>query len=160
MQHSNLIHVMKKKSKLYEQYWFLVYSLQHVKWRIEGRCDDIDCNMYEYRDRLKNQTIPRDHVISCLPELKRKRSAIISLLGERRYRTFRYKKCFICKASLDTLDDRHYVAILKKIMLTKHGLRGQGELSLVEMHGSCEKRFQVPDGFRFMGGGSNAKRNH
>ena len=54
-----------------EEYYVLTDKLEETEWAIEGKCNDIDCDKYLYKDLLKKKYEPvLKHNFSCIKKLK------------------------------------------------------------------------------------------
>src|SRR3989338_3649896 len=91
---------MTKNEK--EEYYILTDKLEEIEWSLEGKCNDIDCDKYMYKDLLKKRYRPvLEHNFSCMEKLRRDKSTIMKMLSDKKYKRHRYKKCAVCKKSLD-----------------------------------------------------------
>src|SRR3989344_4741710 len=96
----------KETNETNEEYYLLTDKLDEIKWALEGKCNDIDCNKYMYKNLLKKKYMPvLEHNYSCLKKLKREQTAVLRLLSLNKFRKLRHKKCSVCKNLLDTLSD-------------------------------------------------------
>ncbi|HLD06515.1 MAG TPA: hypothetical protein VJC16_03200 [Candidatus Nanoarchaeia archaeon] len=91
-------------NKRLDEYRVLTEKLDEIAWALEGKCNDIDCDKYMYKDLLKKKYKPAlAHHYSCIPSLHREKGALMRLLSLRKFRRFRYKKCAICGRTADSL---------------------------------------------------------
>ena len=128
-----------------EQYYILTELLDTITWQIRGDCEDIDCNKYIYKNELKKFHPVLDHKISCIPVLKRQKAAIFHLLGDKKFKQYRYEPCDVCKKQLDTLDDNNKLT-------TFSSKKPSGKTTFYQMlsyrtHKTCKKKLSIPEGF-------------
>ena len=70
-----------------EEYCFLTEKLEEVIWALEGKCNDIDCDSYMYKEILKKKYMPiLKHNYSCISKLKTEKGAIMRLLSLKKFR--------------------------------------------------------------------------
>ena len=80
---------MQEKDK--SEYYFLTDKLDEIIWALEGKCDDIDCDKYMYKDLLKKKYRPvLKHSFSCMKKLKREKEVLLRLLSNKKYRNYRF----------------------------------------------------------------------
>lgn len=133
------------KDKDYDGYEILTQKLEDIDWALEGKCDDIDCDKYMYKEMLKKKYKPvLEHNFSCMANLKRDKKATMRLLSLPKFKKFRYKNCFACKRKLDKLSDKSIiVSFTRPSIKDKRFIEWNGEWA----HEKCEKRVKVPIGW-------------
>ena len=135
---------MAQKDK--EEYYFLTEKLEEVQWALKGKCNDIDCNKYMYKDLLKKKYKPvLNHNYSCLESLEREKSAILSLLSLKKFRKYRFKKCQVCGKKLDKLDDRNKIVSFTKPSITS---KGYYEWKGYWTHKKCSSKVKTGEGWK------------
>ena len=135
------------KITIKEEYYELIDKLEKVQWEIDGECSDIDCDKYIYRDCLKKSFKPTlEHNFSCMAHVKHKKKIYEKLLGMKKYRKYRYKKCWVCKKMLDTLGDKAALVSFTKLTIAKK-IKGY-QLKIEHIHKKCVKKVKVPKGWK------------
>ena len=134
---------MSQKEK--DEYYFLTERLEETQWTIEGKCNDIDCDKYMYRDLLKKKYKPvLKHSFSCLSKLKMERDAILRLLSDKKYKRYRYLKCNVCKKNLDKLNDSNIIVSFTRPSKE----RGKYyEWKGFWAHKKCKSKIKIPKGW-------------
>ncbi|MFH1650413.1 MAG: hypothetical protein ABIA93_07760 [Candidatus Woesearchaeota archaeon] len=75
-----------------DEYYLLNEYMDEIMWALEGKCNDIDCDKYMYKELLKAKYKPvLDHNMSCMPGLKRDHSALKRMLYMEKFKRFREK---------------------------------------------------------------------
>ena len=131
---------MQKESK--EEYYFLTDRLEEVEWAIGGKCNDIDCDHYMYKDLLKKKYKPvLNHGFSCMKKLRVEKEIVLRLLSQNKYKIYRFEKCVVCKKVLDKLNDKNeIVSFTKKI--NKDG-KTYYEWKGVWTHKKCSSKVKI-----------------
>jgi hypothetical protein len=130
--------------KIKDEYWFLTEKLEEIDLALKGKCNDIDCDKYMYKDLLKNKYKPvLEHNFSCINSLKRTKNAILRILSNKRYRKCRYIKCRVCRKIIDKLDRNNEVASFHKKIKGKAAYEWNG----FWIHGKCRKKVKIPKGW-------------
>lgn len=129
-----------------EEYYLLTDKLEEIEWALEGKCDDIDCDKYLYKDLLKQKYKPvLHHEFSCMKKLKMKKEAVLRILSKRRYRKYRYLKCNICRKELDKLSK------LSRIVSFTKPIKKDGkvfyEWNGIWVHRNCASKVKIPAGW-------------
>ncbi|MBI2628689.1 hypothetical protein HYW74_01240 [Candidatus Pacearchaeota archaeon] len=129
-----------------DEYYFLTEKLDEIEWALEGKCNDIDCNKYMYKDLLKKRYKPvLEHNFSCVKKLKIDKLAIMGILSQQRYKPFRYTKCHVCGINLDKLNKNNkIVGFTRKIIEKKNNYY---EWKGFWVHCNCEKKVKIPVGW-------------
>ena len=138
---------MVASKKFRDEYYILLETLEEVNWALEGSCNDIDCDKYMYKDLLKKKYQPiLEHNFSCVPKLKREKAALLRLLSMKKFKQFRYKRCDICKISLDSLGKSYTIVSFTR----PSKLNGEKvyEYKGISVHKSCKKKVKVPSGWK------------
>jgi len=131
--------------KIKDEYYFLTEKLDEVIWALEGKCDDIDCDKFMYKDLLKKRYKPIiDHKASCIKNLKTRKEAIMRLLSLKKFRKLRYIKCNICKRNLDELSNKSTIVSYMRPTPDKKFYEYVG----VWAHKSCGKKVKIPEGWK------------
>lgn len=131
------------KDGLNEEYFLLTDKLDEIKWALEDKCNDIDCDKYMYKDLLKKKYRPvLEHNYSCLKKLKREHAAVLRLLSLNKFRKLRHKKCSGCKKLLDTLSNKSVIVSFTRP--SEHMLNSQKtyEWKGFWVHNVCKKNFK------------------
>lgn len=134
---------MAQKSR--EEYGFLTEKLDEVNWALQGDCNDIDCNKYLYKNLLKKKFKPiLKHSYSCMEKLMREKDAILRLLSQKKFKEYRFERCYVCKRLLDKLNDKN-----KVVMFSKKSEKNKKyyEIKLFGIHGKCESKVKTPEGW-------------
>lgn len=135
---------MIQKTK--EEYYFLTEKLEEINWALEGKCNDIDCNKYLYKNLLKKRYKPvLKHNYSCLDKLKREKLAILRLLSQKKFKKYRFQRCYVCEKYLDKLDDKNVIASFTKPSKENkkfHEWKGYW------VHKKCKSKVKIPDGWK------------
>ena len=135
---------MTKNEK--EEYYFLTDKLEEIEWALEGKCNDIDCDKYMYKDLLKKRYKPvLKHGFSCIAKLKIEKSAIIRLLANKNYKKYRLVKCNVCKKLLDKLDNKNKIVSFTKPI--KEGKKTYYQWNGVWAHNECASKVEIPKGW-------------
>src|SRR3989344_278389 len=93
-------------NKIKEEYYLLTEKLDEIEWALDGKCDDIDCNKYIYKDLLKKKYRPvLEHNFSCMKKLKSEKQTIMRLLSYKKYNYLRYIECPVCRSKVDKLGE-------------------------------------------------------
>ena len=88
--------------RYFDEYFLLTEKLEEIDWALDGKCDDIDCDKYMYKDLLKKKYKPvLEHKFSCLEKLKQNKEAVLRILSQKKFKRFRYIKCHVCKKYID-----------------------------------------------------------
>ena len=91
-------------NKIKDEYYLLTEKLEEIEWALDGKCDDIDCDKYMYKDLLKKKYGPvLEHNFSCMKKLESEKQTIMRLLSNKKYNSLRYIKCPVCKSKVDKL---------------------------------------------------------
>ncbi len=128
-----------------EEYYFLTEKLDEIEWALEGDCNDIDCNKYMYQNLLKKKYKPvLDHNFSCVKKLKASKLAIMSILSQKKYKPYRYTKCYVCGVNLDKLSQTNeIVSFTRKIDKKDKYYEWKG----FWIHRNCNKKVKTPKGW-------------
>ncbi len=135
---------MVKKER--EEYWFLTEKLEEIECAIDGKCDDIDCDKFVYKNFLKKKYKPvLEHEFSCMEKLKIEKLAVLRILSQKKYRNYRYIKCKLCKKNVDTLDEKS-----KIVSFTRPSLNNDKyfEWKGVWAHKKCASKIKIPIGWK------------
>ena len=136
---------ISKKESGHDEYYVLTEKLEEIKWSLEGKCEDIDCDQFIYKDFLKKKYKPvLEHHFSCLPSLKRDKEALIRLLSLQKFKPFRYEACSICKNPVDKLSKQSVIVSFTRPTTPKGCTEWQGVL----VHKQCEKKVKEPEGWK------------
>ncbi len=129
-----------------DEYYFLTEKLEEIQWAIVGKCNDIDCDKYIYRDLLKKKYKPvLEHNFSCLKKLKMEKNAILRLLSLRKFKKYRYIKCNVCKNNLDKLSDKSIIVSFTRQFKERKGCH---EWNGFWAHEGCKTKVKIPDGWK------------
>ena len=129
-----------------DEYYLLTEKLEEIQWAIEGKCNDIDCDKYIYRNLLKKKYKPvLEHNFSCLKKLKTEKDAILRLLSLRKFKKYRYIKCSACKNNLDKLDDKSIIVSFTRQSKERKDCH---EWNGLWAHERCESKVKIPEGWR------------
>ena len=133
-------------NKIRNEYYLLEEKLDEITWALEGKCNDIDCDKYMYKDLLKKKYKPvLKHSFSCLDKLKREKEAVMSLLSLKKFKKYRYKKCDVCKRNLDKLSDKNkIVSFTRPSPTNKRYYQWDG----VWAHKKCSPKVKIPKGWK------------
>ena len=124
-----------------EEYFVLSERIEIVRWAISGSCDDIDCDGYLYKDLLrKKYGSVLEHNFSCIDKLKRDEKALLRILGDKRYKKFRYEICQVCKKLADKLDEKNEVVCFTKELMDGKYL----EIKTFFIHKKCYEKVKSP----------------
>ncbi len=127
-----------------EEYFVLSERIEIVRWAISGSCDDIDCDRYLYKDLLRKKYGPvLEHNFSCIDKLKRDEKALLRILGDKRYKKFRYEICQVCKKLADKLDEKNEVVCFTKELMDGKYL----EIKTFFIHKKCYEKVKSPKGW-------------
>lgn len=127
-----------------DEYYVLTEKLEEIGWALEGKCNDIDCDHYMYKELLKKRYRPvLEHNFSCMNKLKKEKEAIMGLLSIKKFKRFRYEKCNVCKRSLDKLSEKNKIVSFTK-PLPEGGCQWDG----VWAHRSCSRKVKAPKGWK------------
>lgn len=129
-----------------DEYHFLTEKLDDVTWALGGKCNDIDCDEYMYKDLLKKRYKPvLEHGFSCMESLNREKLAVMRILSQNKYKKYRYIKCNVCKKKLDKLNDKNTI-----VSFTRPFERNKKywEYKGIWVHKNCSKRVKVPKGWK------------
>lgn len=133
------------KEELRDEYYFLTEKLDEINWALEGKCDDIDCNKYMYKDLLKKKYKPvLEHNFSCMDKLKRNKSTIMRILSQKKYRKYRYIKCPVCKKDVDKLNDKGTIVSFTKKMEGKTYY----QVECIWTHRKCKAKVKISEGWK------------
>jgi len=126
-----------------DEYYFLTEKLEEINWALDGKCNDIDCDHYMYKELLKkNVKFVLEHNFSCVETLKKEKKALLRILSHKKYYRLRYVVCDVCKKRVDSLSNEYDI-----VMFTKP----EGENYRVESqkgHKKCRPKIKVPDGWK------------
>ena len=140
---SNLDIKSKMIKKYFDEYCILTDKLEEINWTIYGKCNDIDCDKYMYKDLLKKRYHPvLEHNFSCMEKLRRDKSTIMKMLSDKKYKRHRYKKCAVCKKSLDKLNEKNII-----VSFTRPSDKGSCQWNGVWTHKNCSSKVKVPRGW-------------
>ena len=135
-------------ASLREEYYLITDFLDKVNWALEGDCDDVDCDKYTFRCCLKKKFRPiLEHGYSCIEHLKRKKTTLMRLLSQTKYKRFRFKKCSVCKKNLDTLGKDYTLTSFTKPLKER---KRYSQLELISSHKKCQRKVETPEGFSKM----------
>ncbi|MEK6850675.1 MAG: hypothetical protein AABX85_03820 [Nanoarchaeota archaeon] len=135
---------MAKKER--EEYYLLTDKLDEIDWALDGKCNDIDCDKYLYKDLLKKRFRPvLEHNYSCMPKLKREKDAILRILSDKKYKKYRFIKCLVCKKHLDKLNNKNKVISFIKPIKNEGKIYYQWKGFWV--HKSCVSKAKIPKGW-------------
>jgi len=138
---------MTEKNK--EEYYFLTEKLEEIEWALDGKCNDIDCNKYMYKDLLKKRyRSTLEHNLSCVEHLKRDKTVVMRLLSQKRFRKYRYSKCAVCKKELDKLSDTSKIIGFTR---KSEGDNKYYDWKSVRTHKHCAPKFKIPEGWKKSG---------
>ena len=138
---------MAEKEK--EEYYFLTEKLEEIEWALEGKCNDIDCDKYMYKDLLqKRYRSTLEHNFSCVEHLKRDKGAVMGLLSQKKFRKYRYGKCAVCKKELDKLADTSTIIGFTRPSPTH---KKYYDWKSARTHRRCASRFKIPEGWEKLG---------
>ena len=133
-------------NKIKDEYYLLTEKLEEVEWALKGKCDDIDCNKYMYKDLLKKKYYPvLEHKFSCMGKLKGKKETIMGLLSSKKYNSFRYIECSVCKSKVDKLSD--YSTLVSFTRPCKDNSK-YTEWNGVWTHNKCRLNVRIPEGWK------------
>ena len=133
---------MKKK----EEYYILTDKLEEIEWALEGKCNDIDCDKYMYKDLLKKRYKPiLEHNFSCVAKLKMKKAALMRLLANKRYRKYRLIKCNVCKKPLDKLSNENKIVSFTRPIT--EGKNTSYQWNGFWVHKKCSSKIAIPRGW-------------
>ena len=131
-------------NKINEEYYLLTEKLDEIIWALEGKCNDIDCDKYLYKDLLKKRYKPvLKHPFSCMNKLKKEKEAVMRLLLLKKFKKYRYEKCNVCKRNLDKLSEKN-----KIVSFTRPLSNGNYQWEGVWVHKACSSKVKVPDGWK------------
>ncbi len=134
-------------NKTREEYYFLVEKLEEIIWALEGKCNDIDCDKYMYKELLKKKYKPvLKHSYSCIPKLKIEKEAVMRLLSLKKFKEIRYKKCVVCNKKLDSLGRDFAIVSFTRPVKFKSGKAC--EYKGVRVHKRCQHKVTVPKGWQ------------
>ncbi|PIO07767.1 hypothetical protein COU59_02835 [Candidatus Pacearchaeota archaeon CG10_big_fil_rev_8_21_14_0_10_34_12] len=134
---------MAQKDK--EEYYFLTEKLEEIQWALEGECNDIDCDKYMYRDLLKKKYKPvLKHSYSCIDKLKKEKEIVLRLLFPKKFRKYRFEKCYVCKKPLDKLDDK---SIILSFTRPSKDNKNSHEWKGYWIHKKCKSKAKIPKGW-------------
>src|SRR3989344_476198 len=132
---------MTEKTK--EEYYLLTDKLEEINWALEGKCNDIDCDKYMYKDLLKKKYKPvLEHSFSCIKKLKIEKEAVLRLLSHKKYFKYRHVKCNVCKKYLDKLNEKNKVASFTKKIKVNDKICYQWDG--VWVHRKCASKVKIP----------------
>ncbi|MEX2017061.1 MAG: hypothetical protein WD876_01160 [Candidatus Pacearchaeota archaeon] len=135
---------MRDKDK--EEYFFLTEKLEEIEWALKGKCNDIDCDKYMYKDLLKKRYNPvLRHNYSCMNRLKMEKSAILRLLSLKKFRKYRFEKCHVCGKYLDKLDNKNLVISFTRPSKSNKNFH---EWKGVWVHKKCKTKVKIPKGWK------------
>ena len=133
-------------NKIRNEYYLLEEKLDEITWALEGKCNDIDCDKYMYKELLKKKYKPvLKHSFSCLDKLKREKEAVMSLLSLKKFKKYRYKKCDVCKRNLDKLSDKNKIVSFTRLSPTN---KGYYQWDGVWAHKKCSPKVKIPKGWK------------
>ena len=136
---------MQEKDR--DEYCFLTDKLDEVIWAIKGKCNDIDCDEYLYKDLLKKRYMPvLEHNFSCMKKLKKEKETILRLLSRYKYKKYRFMKCNVCKKYLDKLDEKNKIVSFTRPINENKKISYQWEG--VWAHKKCSSRVKIPAGWK------------
>ena len=127
----------------YYEYVLLTSKLDDINLALEGSCDEIDCDKYMYKEMLKKKYRPiLKHGYSCVPNLKRDKAAIMRLLGMKKFRKYRMKKCKVCSRNVDTLGNSHTIVSFTRP--STYNNRIAYEWKGLHAHRTCSRKVKTP----------------
>ena len=131
------------KHEINDEYFFLTDKLDEIKWALEGKCNDIDCDRYMYKNLLKKKyKSVLEHSYSCLKKLKREQAAVLRMLSLSKFRKLRHKKCSTCRKLLDTLSNKSIIVSLTRPSGHMHNGQKTYEWKGFWVHNACKKNFK------------------
>ncbi|MBI2499822.1 hypothetical protein HYV88_06265 [Candidatus Woesearchaeota archaeon] len=133
------------KREIRDEYYLLTEKLEEIQLGLEGKCNDIDCDKYIYKDLLKKKYKPvLKHNFSCIDSLKREKVAVLRLLSQKRFKKYRYTKCNVCKNMLDRLGNKSTI-----VSFTKPAKRNKGyhEWKGIWTHKKCQSKVKITKGW-------------
>ena len=126
------------------EYHVLTELLDSLNGAIRGSCNDIDCDQYMYKECLKKEYPPvLEHKFSCMKALKKDKAAVMRLLGLKKFRKYRHKKCAVCKKDIDKLSGKSKIVSYQKKLDS-----GLFQWDGVWSHNSCSPRVKIPKGWK------------
>ncbi len=129
----------------YNEYYLLTEKLEEIVFALEGKCNDIDCDKYMYKQMLKQKYKPiLEHNFSCIKSLKRDKAAIMRLLSQSQFKRYRYVKCYICQRIMDKLSKNNTIVCFTRISAVNKKLH---ELNMVRVHNNCKRKVKIPKGW-------------
>jgi|SRR3989344_982851 len=135
---------MTKNEK--EEYYILTDKLEEIEWALEGKCNDIDCDKYMYKDLLKKRYKPvLEHNFSCTKKLKSEKEALLRILSQKKYKNYRFLKCKVCNKNLDKLNPKSKIVSFTKEITEKGKVYYQW--SGIWVHKRCAKKVKIPKGW-------------
>src|SRR3989339_339415 len=136
---------MTQKDK--EEYFLLTEKLDEINWAIDGKCNDIDCVKYMYKDLLKKRYKPvLEHNFSCMKKLKREREALLRILSQKKYKKYKFIKCRICKKEIDKLGKDSTIVSFTRPSVYNN--KNCSEWKGVWAHISCASKVNTPIGWK------------
>ncbi len=129
-----------------DEYYLLTDKLEELDWALGGKCNDIDCDKYMYKDLLKKRFKPvLEHNFSCLKSLKRDKDSVMRLLSLKKFRQFRYEKCSVCRKSLDKLSGKSTTVSFTRPVI--HDNKKYYRCESVRAHKKCRSKVKIPRGW-------------
>ena len=129
-----------------DEYYFLTERFDEITLALEGKCNDIDCDKYIYKDLLKKKYKPvLKHKFSCIESLKRDKAAIMRLLSNKKYKKYRFEKCSVCKKEIDKLNEKSViVSFTRPSKINSKYTQWEG----VWAHKICSSKIKIPKGWK------------
>src|SRR3989339_581014 len=136
---------MTQKDK--EEYFLLTEKLDEINWAIDGKCNDIDCDKYMYKDLLKKRYKPvLEHNFSCMKKLKREREALLRILSQKKYKKYRLIKCKACGKNVDKLSEESKIVSFTRPSMYNN--KKCSEWNGVWAHKICASKIEIPEGWK------------
>jgi len=133
-------------NKIKDEYYLLTEKLEEIEWALDGKCDDIDCDKYMYKDLLKKKYGPvLEHNFSCMKKLESEKQTIMRLLSNKKYNSLRYIKCPVCKTKVDKLGETSKLVSFTRP--SKHNIKCV-EWNGVWTHNKCRLKVKIPEGWK------------
>ena len=130
-----------------DEYYVLTEKLEEITWALEGKCNDIDCDRYMYKDILKKKYKPvLKHGYSCIPKLNIEENALMRLLSLNKFRKFRYKQCSVCNKKIDSLGNEFTIVSFTRPIVFKG--RKVYEYKGYYAHKKCKSKVNAPNGWK------------
>jgi len=133
-----------------EEYYVLTEKLEEIVWALDGKCNDIDCDKYMYKELLKSKYKPiLKHSYSCIQKLKKEKEAmmcLLDLLDLSKFKKFRYKVCSICSGKVDSLGKEFVIVSFTRPAIFKD--RKVYEYKGIYSHKKCRHKVNTPKGWK------------